>query len=48
MKRPNKKGQSTVEYAVIVALVIAVAIGAFRFLGSSVNSKVSALAQEIR
>ncbi len=49
MKRllKSKKGQSLVEYGLILGLIALVAFVAFRTLGGNVNTKVNALAGSI-
>lgn len=43
----NEEGLTTVEYAIVLALIAVVAIGAWRALGSVVNQKASDAASAI-
>ena len=45
--RDNEEGLTTVEYAIVLALVAVIAIGAWKFLGETVCTKASAAASEI-
>lgn len=49
MKEINRKesGASLVEYALLVALIAVVAIGAVTFLGQNVSSKLSTVASAV-
>ncbi len=43
----REDGQTTVEYAVVVALVIGLAVAAFGFLGPSINTFMSGVGTKI-
>jgi pilus assembly protein Flp/PilA len=48
VKKEDEKGASLVEYALLVALVAVVAIGAVTLLGTSVSTKFSIVASAVR
>jgi Flp pilus assembly pilin Flp len=43
----REEGQTMAEYALILALVAVVAIGAFKLLGNNISSKVSKIASQV-
>jgi len=43
----REEGQTMAEYALILALVAVVAIGAFKLLGNNISSKVSSIASQV-
>ncbi|MGC4089332.1 MAG: Flp family type IVb pilin [Polyangiaceae bacterium] len=44
----DNRGATMIEYIVIVSLILLVAIGAWKQLGSNVNTKVNAAANELK
>jgi Flp pilus assembly pilin Flp len=43
----REEGQTMAEYALILVLVAVAAIGAFKLLGTNINSKVSSIASSV-
>lgn len=43
----REEGQTMAEYALILALVAVVAIGAFKLLGGNIKAKVSGIANQV-
>lgn len=48
MKRNKKRGQGFVEYALLLALIVIVAIGAFKSMGQSANNAAQAVATNLQ
>lgn len=43
----NQKGQSLIEYVILVALVALVSIGAAKALGTKISAKIKAITEQV-
>lgn len=47
IKKSNKRGATMIEYGLMIAVILVVAVGAFKSMGQNVNTKAGKAANEI-